>query len=109
MQLRGNYVAFFIIEFFAGILTAVLCWFYGDAGLWGLAIFVLGMVLTQKTSADEREMLLLYKVGAFVPIAISIVMFMVYLKFTYINWFHAFISFSMIARGISGIIVFSSE
>ena len=55
MGLRGNFTAFYFIELFSGILTAVLLYFLGDLGLIGLALFFAGMALTMKKDLDERE------------------------------------------------------
>ncbi len=109
MKLRGNYIVFFIIEVISGVLTFSLCWFYGDAGLFGLILFFIGMGLTMKTKVDEREMQLLYKAGSAESTVIGATMALIYFSFTSLNWFHSLISIAMVTRGISGLIVFNRE
>jgi hypothetical protein len=109
MKLRGNYPVLYGIELITGILTFTLCWFYGDLGLYALALFFVGMALTMKTKVDEREMQLMYKASAFEPAVIGAAMAIIYFSLPMVNWFHSFISIAMVTRGISGLILFAKE
>ncbi len=109
MKLRGNYHVLYGIELITGILTFTLCWFFGDAGLYALALFFIGMALTTKTKVDEREMQLMYKASAIEPTVIGAAMAVIYFSLPMVNWFHSFISIALVTRGISGLILFAKE
>jgi len=109
MKVRGNYLVLFGVELITGILLFTLCWFYGDAGLFALALFFAGMAVTMRTQVDEREMQLMYKAGAIEPAVIGAAMAVIYFSLPMVNWFHSFISISLVTRGISGLVIFSRE
>ena len=106
MQLRGNYVLFFWIELMAGVLTLMLTWRYGDWGLLGTLPFFIGLVLTQKSNPDEREMQLVFRAQAMESIPTAAVLALIYFGSLPWNWFHALISVSMISRGTFGLFSF---
>jgi hypothetical protein len=109
MQIRGNYYLLFIIEIVTGILTFSLCLLYGDMGLSALILFFIGMSLIMKTKVDEREVQLLYKSGTAGSFVIGAAMAYIYFSLPSLNWFYSLISIVLITRGISGLIVFSTE
>ncbi len=109
MQIRGNYSLLFIIEIVTGILTFSLCLLYGDVGLSALILFFIGMSLIMKTKVDEREVQLLYKSGSLGSILIGAAMAYIYFSLPSLNWFYSLISIALISRGISGLVVFSTE
>ena len=109
MQIRGNYYLLFIIEIVTGILTFSLCLLYGDVGLSALILFFIGMSLIMKTKVDEREVQLLYKSGSLCSILIGAAMAYIYFSLPSLNWFYFLISIVLVTRGISGLIVFSTE
>ena len=106
MNIRGNYNLFYVLEFITGILLIVLFNFYGDFGLLGLILFMIALVMTQKTNPDEREVYLIYKIGGYEGIIIGAAMTIIYFKFPEINWFYALLSISLISRGLIGYFTF---
>ncbi len=106
MNVRGNYLLFYTIEFLTGILLIVLCNLFGDFGLIGLLIFFLALILTAKSEPDEREIFLTYKINNWESIVIGISMAVIYFYFPSANWFYALLSISLIARGIIGFLTF---
>lgn len=105
MKIRGNNLLFFIIEFIAGVLVFFLTKAFGDVGLWGLALFFVGLILTRNVP-DEREMILIYKVSALEGFFLGAVMAVIYFYIPDYNWFYGFISFALIIRGILGTLHF---
>lgn len=101
MKIRGNNLLFFILELISGILVFILTRTYGDAGLWGLALFFIGLILTRNVP-DEREMILIYKVTALEGFFLGAAMAIIYFYIPGYNWFHGFISFALIIRGLLG-------
>jgi hypothetical protein len=108
MKIRGNNVLFFTLELISGILVYILTIYFGDWGLLGLILFFIGLLLT-RNKADEREIGLLYKVSALEGALMGAVMAIIYFKFPGYNWFHGFVAFGMIIRGILGLIHFIKE
>lgn len=107
MQVRGNYKLFYFTEFITGILLIFLFHFFGDYGLIGIILFYIGLVLTQKTNPDEREIFLSYKINSFEGIVIGITMAIIYFKFPDVNWFYWLLCSSTISRGIIGFFTFT--
>ena len=105
MKIRGNYLLFFALEFVSGVLVYILTMLYGDIGLLGMILFFLALILTQKVP-DEREMMIIYKVSALEAAFLGAVMAIIYLKFLDYNWFHGFISFALMVRGVLGTLHF---
>jgi len=105
MKIRGNNLLFFTLELLSGILVYVLTIYFGDWGLLGLILFFIGLFLTRKKT-DEREIVLLYKVTALEGALMGAVMAIIYFKFPAYNWFHGFVAFGMMIRGILGLIHF---
>lgn len=108
MKLRGNNLLFFALELCSGLLIYILTFYFGDWGLLGLILFFMGLILT-RNKADEREIVLLYKVSALEAAFMGAVMGIIYFKFPDYNWFHGFIAFGLMIRGILGLIHFSKE
>lgn len=107
MNIRGNYILFFVIEIITGILLFSFCWIYGDIGLWLLSLFFIGMVFTMSPKVDEREMQLFYKAGSLESIVIGATMAALYFYLPQLNWFHSLLSVALVSRGLFGIIVFT--
>ena len=105
MKIRGNNLLFFIVELVAGILVFFLTKLFGDVGLWGLALFFIGLILTRNTP-DEREMIIIYKVTALEGVFLGAIMAVIYFYFPAYNWFHGFVSFALIVRGFIGTLHF---
>jgi hypothetical protein len=108
MKLRGNHVLFFILELASGLATFAGTLLWGDLGLLGLALFFAAMIVTHK-QPDEREMMLLYKATALEACAMGAIMAIIYFRFPAYNWFHGFVSFGLITRGLIGTIAFARE
>ena len=108
MKLKGNNVLFFALELISGVTVYFLTNAYGDWGLLGLILFFIGLVLTRNV-ADEREIGLLYKVSALEASFMGAVMAIMYFKFPGYNWFHGFVVFGLVIRGILGLIYFLKE
>lgn len=108
MKTKGNKTLFFVLELLSGIITFVATLLWGDLGLQGLAVFFVGMIITHK-QPDEREMGLLYKVTALEAAAMGAVMAVIYMFFPDYNWFHGFVSFGLIIRGVMGWVVFARD
>ncbi len=106
MQIRGNYILFFMFELITGLLVFSLCWLYGDVGLWAIGLFFIGMALTMKPTVDEREIQFLYKAGSTKAVILAAAMALIYFYAPQINWFHSFISVAMVSRGALGIFYF---
>ena len=109
MQIRGNFYLLFIIEIVTCILTFALCWLYGDVGLSATILFFISLPLIMKTKVDEREIQLLYKSVCVGSLVIGAAMALLYFSLPSLNWFHSLISIVILTRGISGLIVFSTE
>jgi len=109
MKIRGNYILFFCIEIVTGVLLFTLCWFFGDMGLWSMALFFVGMAVTMSTKVDEREMQLMYKAGSLESIAIGAVMALLYFSWPHLNWFHTLLSTALFSRGAFGLFIFLKE
>lgn len=109
MTLRGNFMAFYLIELITGILIAFLFYFFGDIGLVGLALFFIGMGLTMKKEFDEREIFISYKINSYEGAFIGAVMAITYFKFPEANWFYVFIVSALVIRGIIGLISFKMK
>lgn len=109
MTLRGNFLALYIIEVLSGILIAVLFYFFGDFGLFGFALFFIGMALTLKKDIDEREEIITYKINSYEGTIMGVIMAVTYFKFPEANWFYIFIVSAMIVRGVIGIISFKMK
>ena len=105
MTLRGNFFVLHISAGLAGIVTFFACMQFGDYGLFGFLIFVLGMVLTLKKDHDEREEALTYKTTAIETTLTGCVMGLVYVAFPEVNWFHILMSAALFFKGISGIYI----
>ncbi|NQV17982.1 MAG: hypothetical protein HQ534_05505 [Armatimonadetes bacterium] len=105
MRIRGNNTLFFILELISGILVFVLTLSFGDIGLLGLILFFAGLIATRDVP-DEREMALLFKATALHAACLGAIMAIIYFKFPGYNWFHGFISFGLITRGILGVVHF---
>ena len=105
MKIRGNNTLFFSLELISGILVFILTLTFGDIGLVCIALFFLALIITHETP-DEREMVLIYKATALQMSLMGAVMAIIYLKFPGYNWFHGFVSFGLITRGILGVIHF---
>ena len=105
MKIRGNNTLFFAIEVISGILVLILTKLFGDIGLLGLVLFFIGLILI-RNKPDEREMALLFKASALHASFLGAIMAIIYFKFPDYNWFHGFISFGMITRGIIGLLYF---
>jgi hypothetical protein len=108
MKLKGNNILFFLLELISGVLIYFLTMQFGDWGLLGLILFFIGLGIT-RNKADEREISLLYKVSALEATFMGAVMAIIYFKFPAYNWFHGFIAFGLIIRGILGLIHFMKE
>ena len=109
MQLRGNYILFFSGEILIGIILFIACLLYGDLGLLTILLFFLLLALTQKTKVDEREIYLLYKSGSIEGAAMGAAMGLLYTVFKDLNWFHSLLAFAMVARGVTGLYLFTIE
>lgn len=105
MKIRGNNTLFFSLELISGILVFILTLSFGDIGLFGLALFFIGLIFT-RNKPDEREMILLFKVTALEVSFLGAIMAIIYFKFPGYNWFHGFVSFGLIIRGILGVVHF---
>ncbi|MBL7149055.1 MAG: hypothetical protein ISS80_03185 [Candidatus Cloacimonetes bacterium] len=108
MKIRGNNTLFFSIEVMSGILVFILTLTFGDYGLFGLILFFAGLIATWDMP-DEREMVLLFKASALHTSFLAAIMAIIYFKFPGYNWFHGFISFGMLTRGIIGLLYFLKE
>jgi hypothetical protein len=97
-----------VIEFITGAIVFAGTLLWGNAGLWGIALFFVAMILT-RGNPDEREIVLLYKVTALHACAMGVCMGVIYVFFPNYNWFYGFISFALLTRGFLGILVFSRE
>ena len=107
MKIRGNNLLFFGVELCAGILVFIFTLLWGDIGLLGLILFFSGLILVRsKSIPDERETNLIFKASSLELVVLGGVMAVIYLKFPNYNWFHGFISFGMISRGLIGMILF---
>ena len=106
MTLRGNYLVFYAIEFFSGILTAILLFSFGNIGLLGMIPFFIGLLLTQNSKPDEREIFLSYKINSYEGIGIGLIMGSVYVFYPLVNLFFVYISSALIFRGSIGFISF---
>ena len=109
MTLRGNFIAFYVMELLTGILLIFLFNFFGDIGLLGLAVFFLALVLTMKKDLDEREIYMSYKINSYEGALIGAVMAITYFKFPEANWFYVFLISALIIRGIIGIVSFKMK
>ena len=109
MSLRGNYILFHWLTALSGALIVALCALVGDWGLFGFALFLLAMILTNKRNPDEREMQLTYKVQSIQSIPIGVILALIYLFFPSVNWFHAFFGFGLLSQGVVGIIIFARQ
>jgi len=105
MKIRGNNLLFFVIEVISGILIFILTKFYGDIGLLGLILFLIGLILTRNVP-DERETALLFKASALHASFLGAIMAILYFKFPEFNLFYGFLVFGMITRGAIGILYF---
>ncbi len=108
MKIRGNNTLFFSIEVISGILVFILTLSFGDIGLLGLILFFAGLIATRDIP-DEREMGLLFKASALHASLLGAIMAIIYFKFPGFNWFHGFISFGLITRGLLGLLYFLKE
>lgn len=99
MQLRGNHILFSAIQMVTGVLTFSLCWFYGDTGLWALALFFTGLSLTMQRRVDEREAQILYKAVSSGTVVMGAAMAVIYVCAPQLNWFHSSVSLAMLSRG----------
>ena len=108
MKIRGNNILFFSIELISGILVFILTLSFGDIGLLGLILFFAGLIAT-RNMPDEREMALLFKASALHASCLGAIMAIIYFKFPDYNWFHGFISFGLITRGLLGLFYFLKE
>ncbi|MBU1101570.1 MAG: hypothetical protein KKA84_14310 [Bacteroidetes bacterium] len=106
MKLRGNYRLLFGFELVTGILIFIFTSLYGDSGFYAVGLFFIGMALTSKKDADEREMQLLYKAGNFSAMVIFVALTCIYMKAPELNWFHMFASVGLTSRGIIGYLLF---
>ncbi len=107
MEIRGNNLLFFGVELCTGILIFVFTLLWGDIGLLGFILFLCGLILVRaKSIPDERETKLIFKASSLELVVLGAVMAVIYLKFPNYNWFHGFISFGMISRGLIGMILF---
>lgn len=107
MKIRGNNLLFFGVELSAGILVFIFTLLWGDIGFLGLILFFSGLILVRsKSIPDEREINLIFKASSLELVVLGAVMAIIYLKFPNYNWFHGFISFGMISRGLIGMILF---
>lgn len=102
MKIRGNYLLFYIMEIFAGILLYILLINFGDLGLIGIILFFIGILVIQKKDPDEREIYLIYKTGSYEGVIIGAAMAIIYFKFPEVNWFYSLLCISLIARGVIG-------
>lgn len=105
MKIRGNNLLFFGVELCAGISVFIFTLLWGDIGLLGLILFFSGLILV-KSIPDERETDLIFKATSLEVVFLGGIMAVIYLKFPNYNWFHGFISFGMISRGLIGMILF---
>ncbi|MBC8183380.1 hypothetical protein H8E88_19995 [candidate division KSB1 bacterium] len=71
----------------------------------GLILFFIGLILTRNIP-DEREIVLLFKASALHASFLGAIMAIIYFKFPDYNWFHGFISFGLLIRGIIGFLYF---
>jgi len=108
MKIKGNQILFFGMELLSGVLTFAATLIWGDIGLLAMALFFLGMFITHQMP-DEREMGLLYKATALEASAMGAIMAIIYLQFPAYNWFHGFVSFGLITRGLIGLWTFLKE
>jgi len=108
MNIRGNRILFFSMELLSGIITFAATLLYGDTGLLGMALFFIAMFLIHRMP-DERELTLIYKATALETSILGAIMAIIYLKFPAYNWFHGFISFGLITRGLIGLFIFTKE
>ena len=108
MKIKGNQMLFFGLELLSGLITFTATLLLGDIGLLGLTLFFFGMVITHNMP-DEREMGPLYKATALEAAALGAVMAIIYLKFPAYNWFHGFVSFGLITRGLIGLLIFKQS
>jgi len=108
MNIRGNRILFFSMELLSGIITFAATLLYGDTGLLGMALFFIAMFLIHRMP-DERELTLIYKATALETSVLGAIMAIIYLKFPAYNWFHGFISFGLITRGLIGLFIFTKE
>ncbi|MCK5145605.1 hypothetical protein KAR48_02555 [bacterium] len=108
MKIKGNKILFFGMELISGLATFATTMLWGDIGLLGTIIFFIGMFITHDIP-DERETGLLYKATALEVSVMGAVMAVIYILFKEYNWFHGFVSFGMITRGLIGWITFARE
>ena len=108
MKIRGNNILFFVLELISGILVFILTFSFGDYGLLGLILFFL-VLITTRNIPDEREMILLFKSTALHSSLLAAIMAIIYFKFPGYNWFHGFISFGLMTRGLMGLLHFLKE
>ncbi len=108
MKIKGNNTLFFSIEIISGILVFILTLTFGDYGLFGLILFFAGLIATWDMP-DEREMVLLFKASALHASFLGAIMAIIYFKFPGYNWFHGFLSFGLMTRGIIGLLYFLKE
>ncbi len=109
MRLKRNYIFSFIMEILSGILTFILCLWFGDYGLAGIILFFAALFVTGIHIPDEREIHLLYKAGTWESILTVTIMAVVYLWFKEINWFHTLVALSAVTRGTAGLLFFTRE
>mgnify|MGYP006883055035 CR=1 FL=1 len=108
MNLRGNYVFMFAVQFLSGFLTYYACIQLGLVGVGiGLIPFMLALILVQvKHVADERELALIHKTDSAQGIVVAAAMAIVYLWFPDYNWFYLFVANISIVRGALGVGLF---
>ncbi|MCF7823326.1 MAG: hypothetical protein K9N35_04065 [Candidatus Marinimicrobia bacterium] len=108
MNIRGNYILLFIVQFLSGFWTYYACVQFGIMGvIYGFIPFAIALIAVQtKYLPDERELALIHKTDSVQGIVIAILMAVVYLWFPELNWFYIFIANISIVRGAIGTALF---
>jgi len=107
MNIRGNHILTYSIQLISGVFTYILCEKFGDVGLLAIVIYLVGLIVTIKSDADEMEMQLLFKIGHAESTLVATLMGIIYFVFPEFNWFYVLISSYMVFGGISGLYYFS--
>ena len=111
MTIRGNYHFYYALQIAMGIIIYVASLKANIANL-GIIVLIFQIpyfLIMHKHKPDEREISLNHKIDSFGMAFTSSIAVIIYLLFPHINWFFALFSGIFIARGLTGLLIFSLE